>query len=126
MKVIDQLQTAKVGYQYAEHKLTKYFSLDVAAPLPYDVLPNEFPIYETTATLKMRQVGTSKNVESFEKKLIHEQAAMSIARELYGDVVERLYKVREVLYEDGPRYDDKVMNLVVKLIDDLLLRNKFR
>lgn len=126
MKVIDQLQTARIGYQYKEHKPTKYFSLDVAVPLQSDASPNKSPVYETTATLKMRQIGHGNSPDGIEKALIQERAAISIARELYGDVIERLYEVREVLYEEGPRYNDKVLDLVVDLIDDLLLKDRYK
>lgn len=124
MRVIDQLKTLKTGYQWAEHKPTKYFSFDTK-PLPFDTVPNKNPVYETTAWFKVRQVGSSKRMEDFELKLIHEQAAHSVARELYGDIVERLYKVVDILYEDGPKYDDEVLKEISSLIDDLQLRDNF-
>lgn len=126
MKVIDQLRTLKTGYQWAEHKPTKYFSLDYA-PLPDEMVPypNKWPIYETTAILKMRQMGNGVRPDSIESKLIQEKAAIAMARELYGDVLERLYSIRETLYEEGPRYNDQVLREINNLIDDLNLKDRF-
>lgn len=124
MKVIDQLKTLKVGYQWAEHKPTKYFTLEYAQ-MPTEMSPNKWPIYETTAYLKVRQLGDGVRPESIESKLVQEHAAISVARELYGDVLERLYSIRETLYEEGPRYNDQVLREINNLIDDLNLKDRF-
>lgn len=121
MKVLDQLKTLAVGYQYAEHKETKYFHLQPDISQKTE-LPQKDTIFETSAKLVMRQVSSGYPNE-FEKKLIQERAAQSIARELYGDVADELYDIMDQLYEDGPKYDDKVLEMIKKLIDKLELRD---
>lgn len=125
MKVIDQLKTLAVGYQYEDHKPTKYFSLE-SAEVPDHLLPNKNPVYETTAKLSVRQVGSWQVQTDIEKTLITEQAAHMVARELYGEVVDRLFGIVDILYEHGPRYDDSVLKEVMNLIDDLTLKDRYK
>lgn len=121
MKVIDQLRTYRDGFTHVSCvSPTKYFTLEETNQVSIDIPDSKKPIYETTATLKMRALGTGAIGE---EEHIRRQCAKSIARELYGDVVERLYDVIDILREEGPRYNDKVLIEIEKLTDDLLLKD---
>lgn len=119
MKVIDKLNTFKTGNVFFNDKPLNFVNIDRKEFPINDSGPNRLIEYRTEARLGMTQLG-SGNVN--EIKLLQEQAAMAIAHELYGDVVERLHDMLIFLWQQGPRYDDKLVKMVNSLIDELTLK----
>src|SRR6218665_176502 len=103
-KVLDNLKTIRVGYQHVEASPTKYIKFTAEQK---DVAPYKTPVYETTATLSVRQVGQINGDLRFdEQAMIANRAAKMVARELYGEVLDQLHDIQEVLYKEGPRYNN--------------------
>lgn len=120
-KVLDNLKTLRVGYQHVEASPTKYIKFDAKQT---DVAPYKTPVYETTATFSVRQVGQSNSDLRFDQQdMFAQRAAKMVARELYGEVLEQLHDIQEILYQEGPRYNNEVLRLVNSLIDELELRS---
>jgi hypothetical protein len=120
MKVIDHLKTLKTGYQMAEMTPLKYIKFEQKI-VDIEVKPHN-PVYETSAYFSVRQVGNGYNPSEFEQAIIKKQAAKMVAREIYGEVVDKLYDILDVLYQEG-KYDDKVTKMVSSLADELLLKD---
>lgn len=122
MRVIDHLKEVVVGHRYAELTPLKFteFKHDY---VPDMEIPQKQRVYETSAFFSVRAIGTGAIGE---EEHIRKQAAQMVARELYGEVVEKLIDIEEAIMQDRPRYGDKVFELVADLIDELSVRDKFR
>lgn len=121
-KVISQLKTVASGKQVAilkPLKLTDVVSISHSINEPTDDrIASE---YITEARLSFRQLG-SRYANDHELELMSSRAAQTIARELYGDVIEKLRDIQVQLWQDAPRYGDKVMEDIDDLISELTLR----
>lgn len=121
-RVISQLKTVASGKQVAilkPLKLTDVVSISHSISGPTDDrIASE---YITEARLSFRQLG-NRYANEDERRLLSERAAQTIARELYGDVVEKLRDIQIQLWQDAPRYGDKVVEAIDDLISELTLR----
>lgn len=117
MKVIDELKTFRTG----ERKSTR---------LKYTEFSSELietkPIYPYEETWKTEAVFTVYHNITYENKnakdLAHKQAEKMIARELYGEIFDKLIDIREELWKNNNRYGDAVSNMVNELISELEIR----
>lgn len=122
MKVIDQLKTVASGKQVAIMKPLKPDSfVSISHSISEGIDDRIAAEYVTEARLSFRQLG-SRYANEYERNLLSERAAQTIARELYGDVVEKLRDIQIQLWQDAPRYGDKVVEAIDDLISELTLR----
>lgn len=116
--VIDQLKTYRNGYvaplKFRQFSLVE--NADLTSPSTY-IKPNVS--IRTEAVLKFDQI-----MEDHPQAMTYarERAAVTIARTLYEDVIDDLIDIREEMWKDSPRYDDKVFKKVNALLSRLELR----
>lgn len=121
-KVIAQLKTVASGKQVAILKPIKPMDfVAISHSITEGIDDRVAAEYITEARLSFRQLG-ARYANEHERKLMSERAAQTIARELYGDVVEKLRDIQIQLWQDAPRYGDKVVEDIDDLISELTLR----
>lgn len=121
MKAIDQLKTIKTGQRLANSTSNLFkFTHETLGISPHTIDTDILYEYVTGAELKFIQLGRDNHPD--EARMLAERAAIAIAHELYGEVVEKLFDIRTKLWQSGPRYDDEITIMIGDLIDELQLR----
>lgn len=121
-RVINQLKTVASGKKLAITKpLDSMNFVSISHSISEGIYDKIVAEYVTEARLSFKQLGTLYANED-ERRLLSERAAQTIARELYGDVIEKLRDIQIQLWQDAPRYGDKVVDAIDDLISELTLR----
>lgn len=120
-KVISQLKTVATGTKVQILRPVSFSPVEITHSINEAINDSVAAEYITEARLSFRQLGSVYANED-ERRLLSERAAQTIARELYGDVIEKLRDIQVQLWQDAPRYGDKVMEDIDDLISELTLR----
>lgn len=113
LPMVEALRTAETGKRFA---INRHLSLicevgSITAPFSrgdaYEV--------KSEATFRIVQVANDSRALGH----LHDRAARALTHEVYGPVMDRLMEIRTMLWEDGPRYDDKIAEAIDELINDL-------
>lgn len=113
MKVIENLKTVETGRRVAISPRMNF----VTRIAESDVSIKEAILVRSTMTFEMNQIVPDRS----KMPHAHDRAKVVMSREIYGEVIERLRDIREQLWENGPRYDDNILESVEQLIADLTL-----
>lgn len=116
MKVIDHLKTNIIGRKLAEREPLKF--TEFSTIIDKDVTPHS-PIYQTEAVLRVQQIGTGAIAE---EKYIRYQAAVMIADELYGEVIDGLRDILHDIYRTGPYYNPDTKKKIETMLNELTLK----
>lgn len=113
LPIVERLRTAQTGVKVplSPHMSFVHTIEDASGPdRPRDA-------YETIteATFSFRQTAD----DSRALPELRTRATRVVLKEVYGPVEDRLHSILHMLWEGGPLYDDKVVQAVQELIDDL-------
>lgn len=113
LPVVEAIRTAPTGKVVP---LTSHMSFEVvvAPALDANTKDHAFEI-RSSAIFEVRQLAR----DSRETGYLQEQAKRIMLHEVYGPVEDRLREILHMLYEAGPMYEDKIVNAVDVLINDL-------
>ncbi len=113
LPIVEALHTVPTGrkFQLTTHLSFAAMSSEPDRPFRLDAAEE----VQSKATFEMRQLSR----EPRETMFLHDRARRVMIEEIYGPVTKRLHEIMVMLWEEGPRYDDKIVQAIEQLMEDL-------